>query len=82
MIAALCACDPIPYFWTEIMDPTGGSYRYDFYYYYIGNAAVNVLTDVLILLVPMPIVWKLQMRTTQKLGVCAVLLLGGLYVSD
>ncbi|KXG51614.1 uncharacterized protein PGRI_090070 [Penicillium griseofulvum] len=77
MIAALCACDPISYFWSEITDPTSGSYRYDFYYYYIGNAAANVVTDVLILLVPMPIVWKLQMRTTQKLGVCAMLLLGG-----
>ncbi|KAJ5494711.1 hypothetical protein N7463_010798 [Penicillium fimorum] len=77
MVAALCACDPISYFWNEITDPTSGSYRYNFYYYYIGNAAANVLTDVLILLVPMPIVWKLQMRTTQKIGVCAVLLLGG-----
>ncbi|KAJ5359939.1 hypothetical protein N7517_009130 [Penicillium concentricum] len=77
MIAALCACDPIPFFWTEITDPKSGSYRYNFYYYYIGNATANVVTDVLILLVPMPIVWKLQMRTTQKIGVCAVLLLGG-----
>ncbi|KAJ5827699.1 hypothetical protein N7447_004462 [Penicillium robsamsonii] len=77
MIAALCACDPISYFWTEITDPTSGSYRYNFYYYYIGNAAANVMTDILILLVPMPIVWNLQMRTMQKIGVCAVLLLGG-----
>ncbi|KAJ5951385.1 uncharacterized protein N7479_009798 [Penicillium vulpinum] len=77
LIAALCACDPIPFFWTEITNHKSGSYRYNFYYYYIGNAAANVLTDILILLVPMPIIWKLQMRTNQKIGVCAVLLLGG-----
>lgn len=81
MIAALCACEPISYFWREIIDPTSGSYRYNFYYYYVGNAAANVVTDVLILLVPVPVVWSLQMRKTQKIGVCGVLLLGGLYVS-
>lgn len=82
MIAALCACEPISYFWNELIDPTSGSYRYNFYYYYVGNAAANVVTDVLILLVPMPVVWSLQMRTTQKIGVCGVLLLGGLYVPE
>ncbi|KAJ5688296.1 hypothetical protein N7536_010915 [Penicillium majusculum] len=77
MIAALCACEPISYFWREIIDPTSGSNRYNFYYYYVWNAAANVVTDILILLVPVPIVWSLQMRTTQKIGVCGVLLLGG-----
>lgn len=80
MIAALCACHPVSYFWNEAIDPQSGWYRYNFYYYYIGNAAANVVTDVLILLIPIPIVWKLHMRTTQKIGVCGVLLLGGLYV--
>lgn len=80
MIAAICSCEPISYFWNEIIDPTAGSYRYNFYYYYVGNAAANVVTDVLILLVPIPVIWNLQMRTTQKIGVCGVLLLGGLYV--
>ncbi|CAI7583126.1 unnamed protein product [Penicillium glandicola] len=77
MIAALSACDPISYFWTELTDPASGSYRYDFYYYYLGNAAANVVTDVLILLVPMPIIWRLQMRRAQKIAVCFILLLGG-----
>ncbi|KAJ5466908.1 hypothetical protein N7475_004660 [Penicillium sp. IBT 31633x] len=77
MIAALCACHPVSYFWNEAIDPQSGWYRYNFYYYYIGNAAANVVTDVLILLIPIPIVWKLHMRTTQKIGVCGVLLLGG-----
>jgi hypothetical protein len=77
-IAALCAAHPISYFWTETVDPTSGRYRYNFYYYYVGNAAANVVTDVLILLVPIPTVWQLQMRTAQKIGVCGVLLLGGL----
>ncbi|KAJ5129257.1 uncharacterized protein N7515_005296 [Penicillium bovifimosum] len=76
-VAALCASHPISYFWTETVDPASGRYRYNFYYYYLGNATANVVTDVLILLVPIHTVWKLQMRTSQKIGVCGVLLLGG-----
>lgn len=80
MVAALCAPQPVSYFWSELIDPQSGRYRYNFYWYYIGNAASNVVTDVLILVAPMPVVWKLQMRTGQKIGVCSLLLLGGLYV--
>ena len=35
MIAALCACEPISYFWREIIDPTSGSNQYKFYCYYV-----------------------------------------------
>lgn len=80
MIAALCAPQPVSYFWSELTDPTSGRYRYNFYHYYIGNATANVVTDVLILLAPMPIVWQLQMRTGQKIAVCSLFLLGGLCV--
>lgn len=76
MIALLVCPEPIPYFWKEMIDPTGGRYRYKFLNYYIGNAAGNVASDVLILLVPFPIVWKLKMRITQKIMVSSVLLLG------
>lgn len=78
MIAALSAPKPVSYFWDEVTDPSSGRYRYDFYYYYIGNAVSNMVTDVLILIAPLPIVWKLQMRTGQKIEVCSLFLLGGL----
>jgi hypothetical protein len=76
MIALLACPDPIPYFWNQTVDPSGGRFRYNFYNYYIGNAAGNVASDVLILLVPFPIVWRLKMRVTQKIMVSGVLLLG------
>ncbi|KAJ5095079.1 hypothetical protein N7532_007370 [Penicillium argentinense] len=76
MIALLACPDPIPYFWNQTVDPLGGRFRYNFYNYYIGNAAGNVVSDVFILLVPFPIVWRLKMRVTQKLMVSGVLLLG------
>ncbi|KAJ5986047.1 hypothetical protein N7451_010412 [Penicillium sp. IBT 35674x] len=76
MIALLTCPSPVSYFWSELSNPGGGNYRYDFYNYYIGNAASNVVTDFLILLVPIPVIWKLKMRFTQKIMVSGVLLLG------
>ncbi|KAL4745492.1 hypothetical protein BDW72DRAFT_208160 [Aspergillus terricola var. indicus] len=38
----------------------------------------NIFTDLIILVMPMPVVWKLQTRITQKLTITGVFLLGGL----
>ncbi|KAJ5953487.1 hypothetical protein N7454_000383 [Penicillium verhagenii] len=74
---ALClAPAPVSYFWTQILDETGGHYRYSFYNYYIGNAATNVVCDFLVMAVPIPIIWRLKMRIAQKIMVSLVLLLG------
>ena len=80
IIAIPCAPVPISYFWTEYVDPTGGYYRYPFYNFWVGNGASNVLTDVLILLVPIPVVWRQNMRVRQKLIVSVFLGMGIRYV--
>jgi hypothetical protein len=76
MIATICVSDPVSYFWTQGANTDPGKYRFNFYNYLIGNATANVVSDALILLVPMPIVWSLRMPALQKVGVCSVLLLG------
>lgn len=76
-LVALVVCpSPPSYFWTEILHPKAGYYRYPFYNYYVGNAAANVVTDALVLIVPIPAVWRLNMRVTQKILVSSLLLLG------
>ncbi|KGO38802.1 Transcription factor, fungi [Penicillium expansum] len=62
----------------SIWFPSGGKCVYDLYNFYIAYAGVNVITDISILMVPIPIVWKLQMRRTQKFLVCGILLIGGI----
>lgn len=76
IVAFICAPRPPSYFWTQFVDPAGGSYAYNLYGFYIGNAAANVCIDVLIILTPIPIVWKLQMQTIRKILVSSIFLLG------
>ncbi|KAJ5364838.1 uncharacterized protein N7496_010551 [Penicillium cataractarum] len=76
MIALLVSSDPVAYFWTSTYNSKGGHYRYNFYNYYIGNAAANVVIDVLILLIPVPVVWRLKLRVTQKIMITSVFFMG------
>ncbi len=41
-------------------------------------AIFNVFTDIIILAMPMPLLWKLQMETKEKLQIMGIFLLGGL----
>ncbi|KAH6857044.1 hypothetical protein B0I37DRAFT_89178 [Chaetomium sp. MPI-CAGE-AT-0009] len=43
---------------------------------WIANAASTILTDVIILLLPIPQVWKLQLRKPEKIGVTIAFCLG------
>lgn len=81
-IAFLTCCRPVSFYWTQYADPSsGGKCVFDLYPFYIGNAAANVTTDVLILLVPIPLTWRLQMRKSQKILIIGIFLLGSLYFS-
>ncbi|KAL4780315.1 hypothetical protein BJX76DRAFT_364423 [Aspergillus varians] len=51
---------------------------FDLYPFYVGNAPANVFTDLLILVVPIPLIWKLQMRRVQKVLISGIFLLGSL----
>ncbi|OQD81970.1 hypothetical protein PENANT_c024G08849 [Penicillium antarcticum] len=68
-------CNPIHYFWhisPEVREnhclPTGAVW--------FTNAGIQIATDVVILILPMPLLWKLQMPRRQKYGVVAVFGLG------
>lgn len=45
---------------------------------YIVQAVTNIVTDVLILLLPVPMVWKLQMPFIQKIGLGFIFIVGSL----
>ncbi|KAL4908511.1 hypothetical protein BDW74DRAFT_101371 [Aspergillus multicolor] len=73
------ACQPTSYFWNVAANPQApGHCRVNIYSFGIVAAALNTSIDVLILLVPVRPVWKLQMRTLQKVLVLAIFSLGAL----
>ena len=41
----------------------------------------NIVTDVIILLLPLPVIWKLQLHFKKKIAVSAIFSLGILYGS-
>ena len=67
-------------FWLRF-DPNGGgemTYKcpVDVRMFFIANAIPNIITDILMLLVPVPGIWSLQLRISQKIAVFGIFALG------
>jgi hypothetical protein len=75
----LFACKPIAASWDPLLLPIavcinrGGIY--------IAQAVIGIVTDVLLLALPIPTVLKLQMPTKQKFGLVGIFAVGSMYVS-
>ena len=72
MTTTLALCRPISHSWNKEISGSCGS---------IGMAemipaAFNMVLDVVIVLLPLPIVWKLQMPKQKKVGVTVIFALG------
>ncbi|KAH7346017.1 hypothetical protein BKA66DRAFT_602851, partial [Pyrenochaeta sp. MPI-SDFR-AT-0127] len=69
-------CQPLDYNWNKSIQ---GRCIDEIFFYKIGTA-INVTTDVLILILPMPAIWSLNVRLSRKLQVVIVFLIASLYV--
>ncbi|KAI9710162.1 MAG: hypothetical protein M1820_002964 [Bogoriella megaspora] len=65
-------CTPIKGFW----DKTVSAKCVSFEKYVIGVAVVNITTDVVIWILPIPMIWRLHLKKGQKLLLTFVFLLG------
>jgi hypothetical protein len=68
-------CTPIPFFWNRKI---AGGHCIDVAGFWYGHAAWNTAADVLVLLLPIPVIRSLQMGRNQKLAVTGVFGLGAL----
>ncbi|GAB1202905.1 hypothetical protein APSETT445_001529 [Aspergillus pseudonomiae] len=67
------ACDPIPYFWEQYTDPdTAVGSCIDIPKFFFGNGIAAVLIDIGILIIPIPITWKLQMPKSQSVCIAGI----------
>ncbi|PYH92919.1 hypothetical protein BO71DRAFT_420462 [Aspergillus ellipticus CBS 707.79] len=79
IVTIAVACRPLPYFWEQYTHPdTAKGTCIDTATFFLGNGIAAVLIDVIILCVPIPITWKLQMPKSQRMAVIGILLLGSL----
>jgi hypothetical protein len=80
VITMIAACQPIPYFWIQHTNPAAAGSCINVPEFFLISGIIAVLIDVLILCVPVPIIWNLQMPRSQRVAVIGILFLGGLYV--
>lgn len=74
-LALIFACNPINKAWDITI--TWGSCidRSDVY---LATAITNAISDILLILIPIKIVWSLHLRPIQKIGVFALFSMGAL----
>ena len=68
-------CTPINYFWDKTV-PHG--HCVNIFAYFMACAAINVFTDLVILVLPMPMIWSLRIPTRQKLVLVGIFFMGGM----
>lgn len=68
-------CRPVRYFWDRASIP---GMCMDEISAIIGISIPNIVTDFILLFIPLPLVWRLRIPRTQKLAVTGAFLLGGL----
>lgn len=70
-------CRPIAYNWNRGIPGSCGDVRKIQY----ASAGFNMVIDLLVVLLPLPVVWRLQMSSRKKMGVSASFAIGVLFVS-
>ena len=74
ILLAIFKCVPVKAGW----DPTIKRQCINFYAWIIIHGSQNVVTDFMLLCLPMPLVWRLNMATTRKIQVSGIFALGAL----
>ena len=72
---AIFQCHPIHSFWTRFDDD---SKCIDLKAFFIGQAVPNIITDLVLLVLPLPYIWRLQLPVSQKVMLTGCFTFGGL----
>ncbi len=73
---AAALCQPTEFFWTMFLGAKGKCLNINASF--LSLTVLNLVADLLVLVVPIPEILALKMTPKKKIGVCAVMLLGGL----
>lgn len=73
ILAVFFGCRPFRYTWDKTV-PGGHCVNENAVGY--GITATNIVTDIVVLVLPIPWLWKLQLETSRKLAIVGIFLLG------
>lgn len=76
LFTMILGCTPISHYWTQFKGTEGTCI--DVGQFFVILAIINLFTNVIVLLIPVPEVLKLQMSREKKGAVFGILALGGL----
>ena len=76
IFGAIFSCVPVQGSWD--LGTRGHSKCINSTQFFIGNAIPNMITDAAILILPMRMIWRLQLSTKRKIIVFGMFLMGGL----
>jgi hypothetical protein len=77
--ATVFQCKPVSAAWDLTMDNTTAK-CYDLTKFLYASTAVNVTTDLVLCIAPLPYFWNLQLPRKQKIVISVLFFIGGLYV--
>ncbi|MCJ1473366.1 hypothetical protein MMC13_002017 [Lambiella insularis] len=72
--ATLFNCVPVEFFWNRELP--GGGTCIDLLQFAYGNGITNLLLDAMVLSLPFPMLWRLQMDAKTKISLCLIFTLG------
>ncbi|KAJ0384229.1 hypothetical protein COL922a_008823 [Colletotrichum nupharicola] len=75
MITMGFCCNPLSHYWAQFKGTTGTCLDVGHFFFIL--AITNLITDVILLAIPVPEILKLQMSKDKKIAVCGILGLGG-----
>lgn len=72
LLSVTFICNPIEKVWDFTLPGTCLNFRR----LWLGNGLPNLIIDVIILVLPLPMLWKLQMKTTRRIQISGVFVCG------
>ena len=75
VFAVIFSCHPVAFFWDKTIKGGTCIDENDLAY---GITATNIVTDIVVLVLPIPWLWNLQMVSARKVAIVGIFLLGSL----
>ncbi|KAJ0122137.1 hypothetical protein J7T55_002649 [Diaporthe amygdali] len=80
IVVILLQCQPISAFWARFdvnpPDPSEYNCGVNLHQFFLGNSIPNILTDISLIVVPTPFIWKLSLLHSQKIAILGIFAVG------